>query len=139
MLTGIVATPYCYNTLDDSLVGDEWGANIIEEWSFTINSFYFLAFESDNDGLYFFRYMFRRDRAGRIDKVYDPVLYQSITAPPDHHIEYEVRKNDCFWYNDFKGGKYDVVFRILPNDSNVNNPVRKTYYGYELEEQTDEE
>ena len=127
---GLLSLPYVYGTVDDHLVDEALDSNIIEDWHMSIDAFYFLAFEAENDGLYFSRYYFRRDSAGRIDKVYDPILYQSIAAPSGHHIEYEVRKDEDFWSSDINGGWYDVIFRTVPNDPEETNPIRKTYYGY---------
>ena len=78
-------------------------------------SVYDLALYTDENKLYYDRFYFDRDEKGRIIKVYDPVLYHSISAPWDSHFEYLVRENENFWGSDIVGGDIDLLFITTPN------------------------
>ncbi len=97
-------------------------------------------FARSNDEPYFERFYLKRDSAGRIIKVFDPVLHKSITADEDWHIEYSVEEDANFWESDLEGGLVWVTFTFKPNDpipddADTDNEKPRTFYGYTEEKE----
>ena len=88
-------------------------------------------FARSNDEPYFERFYLKRDSAGRIIKVFDPVLHKSITADEDWHIEYRVEEDANFWESDLDGGLVWVTFCFKPNTPDMGDGEdSRKFYGY---------
>ena len=95
-------------------------------------------FARSNDEPYFERFYLKRDSAGRIIKVFDPVLHKSITADEDWHIEYRVEEDANFWESDLEGGLVWVTFCFKPNDPSSGGDDAgdgRKFYGYTEEKE----
>lgn len=95
-------------------------------------------FARSNDEPYFERFYLKRDSAGRIIKVFDPVLHKSITADEDWHIEYRVEEDANFWESDLEGGLVWVTFCFKPNDPSSDGDDAgdgRKFYGYTEEKE----
>ncbi len=83
-----------------------------------------------NDEKYYTRYLFKRDSLGHIIKVYDPVLFNSISTDEDEYIVYEVSESKGFWEESPQPQpQIDLLFYIIfENDGKLY--IRNKYYGY---------
>lgn len=83
-----------------------------------------------NDEKYYTRYLFKRDSLGHIIKVYDPILFNSISTDEGDYIVYEVSESEGFWEESPQPQpQIDLLFYIIfENDGKLY--IRNKYYGY---------
>lgn len=87
--------------------------------------------EPDNAGL--IRYMFQYEDSGKMTSVCDPIYGIGLHAPKGAHIRWRIEKGASFWKSDLRGGKYYLMFYIMPIDEELygNSMCYDVYEGYE--------
>lgn len=87
--------------------------------------------EPDDAGL--IRYMFRYEDSGGMTSICDPIYGIGLHAPKGANIRWRIEEGASFWESDLRGGKYYLMFYIMPIDSNFsgNSLCYDVYEGYE--------
>ena len=97
------------------------------------DSFYYdiCVRESDDAGLV--RYMFQYEDSGKITSVCDPIYGIGLHAPKGAHIRWRIEEGASFWESDLRGGKYYLMFYIIPMGKDLygNSICYDVYKGYE--------
>lgn len=132
---GLVIYDTSYDIRDESYYSyDDLMADSIFDSQFDIDDekydvrekLFDLIFAKNNDEPYFTRYYFLRDSQNRIIKMYDPILYNSVAAPEDYHIEYHIE-----FISIFSVGKQPLLgkwFTFVSNEKNEEDKID----GYEF-------
>ena len=78
------------------------------------------------------RYMFLYDTEGVLRGIYDPIFVYTLSAPNGTYVNWRVEEGVSFWESDIRGGKYYLMFYIMPIGVNFegNNFIYDVYDGY---------